>query len=167
LRPKHCLAGVTGQPKRCASSSRLCSPTAVRTGLRKPSAPIAKPALILSAHLQASMIHAAPMPGNERLWCGRVMEGHSTGLIAIRQPRRHGRAVVNPNATARPWRVIASEPLRDDCRPAWIRALLGVLETRAQREHLAVEHVDFRGGRDARNRLASLRSRSVPTTRRP
>jgi hypothetical protein len=42
------------------------------------SAPIAKPALTLSAHLQASMIHAAPMPGNEKLWRGCVMEGHST-----------------------------------------------------------------------------------------
>jgi hypothetical protein len=67
----------------------LCSPTAVRTALRKPSAPIGKPALTLSAHLQASMIHATPMAGNEKLWRGCVRPLYSRGLIAIRQSRRH------------------------------------------------------------------------------
>src|SRR5215831_14805003 len=59
LRPKHSLAGVTRQPKHCASTSRWCSLMAVRTVLRIRSALIVKPVPTLSAHLRASTTHAA------------------------------------------------------------------------------------------------------------
>src|SRR5215470_2660486 len=66
IRPKHSPAGVTRQPKHCASTSRWCSPTAVRTVPRIRSALIVKPVPTLSDHLRASTTHAAlVMPANE------------------------------------------------------------------------------------------------------